>query len=247
MELIEERHELSTALEDYLETIFELVRDQKFARVKDIAKARGVRSASVSPAMKRLAELGMIRYVRREYIDLTPEGEHEARRIYARHQVLTRFFRDILKVPAKISEVDACEMEHSLSNVSMDHLVMFFEFLEACPEVSQLLSRFHGCSLIRNDVPECEIPCESKKKRICAREETIKSLKELQPGERGRVTRVDGVGAIRQRLLDMGIMPDLLIELERVSPAGDPIWIKFQGSQLSLRRKEAESVLVAIE
>jgi DtxR family Mn-dependent transcriptional regulator len=55
MELIEERHELSTALEDYLETIFELVRDQKFARVKDIAKARGVRSASVSPAMKRLA------------------------------------------------------------------------------------------------------------------------------------------------------------------------------------------------
>ena len=72
--------ELTGALEDYLETIYELVRDHKFARVRDIAKARGVRAASVSPAMKRLSDLGLIRYVRREYIDLTEQGEEEARK-----------------------------------------------------------------------------------------------------------------------------------------------------------------------
>ena len=85
---------LTSALEDYLETIFELVRDQKLARVKDIARARGVKSGSVTPAMKRLSELGLIKYVQREYIDLTPDGEIEARRIYAKHQILSRFFEE---------------------------------------------------------------------------------------------------------------------------------------------------------
>jgi len=138
---------LSSALEDYLETIFILVRDNKFARVKDIAKARGVRSASVSPAMRRLAELELIKYVQREYIDLTPKGEVEARRIYARHRVLIRFFEEILGVPAEVAREDACSMEHSLSDVSMDHLVRFFEFLGACPEGEGLIGRFRNCSL----------------------------------------------------------------------------------------------------
>ena len=68
------RDSLSGSLEDYLETIYELVRDKKLARVKDIANRRGVRSASVTPAMKRLAELGLIEYVEREYIDLSEDG-----------------------------------------------------------------------------------------------------------------------------------------------------------------------------
>ncbi|MCP4604697.1 MAG: hypothetical protein GY847_29950 [Proteobacteria bacterium] len=75
----------------------------------------------------------------------------------------------------------------------------------------------------------------------------MKELKDLIPGEAGRVTRIMGVGAIRQRLLDMGIMPNVFIEMERISPAGDPVWIKFEGSQISLRKKEAETVLVTAE
>jgi len=43
----------------------------------------------------------------------------------------------------------------------------------------------------------------------------------------------------------MGILPDARIDIERVAPAGDPIWIKLGGFQLSLRRKEAEVVMVA--
>ena len=88
---------LTASLEDYLETIYRLVREKRFARVRDIAQARGVKAGSVSPAMKRLAELGLIAYQQREYIGLTAEGERAARRIYARHQLLTSFFHDLLK------------------------------------------------------------------------------------------------------------------------------------------------------
>ncbi|MBM4373322.1 MAG: metal-dependent transcriptional regulator, partial [Deltaproteobacteria bacterium] len=83
--------ELTPALEDYLETIFELVQERKVARVRDIAEARSVKAGSVSPAMRRLADLGLIRYHQREFIDLTEQGEEEARRVMARHRVLRRF------------------------------------------------------------------------------------------------------------------------------------------------------------
>jgi Fe2+ transport system protein FeoA len=55
---------------------------------------------------------------------------------------------------------------------------------------------------------------------------------------------VDGSGAVRQRLLDMGILPGVTIEVERVAPAGDPLWIRLQGYQLSLRRAEAKAIAI---
>ena len=80
--------QISPAMEDYLETIYLLVGEKKVARVKDIAAERGVKPGSVSPAMKKLASMGLIRYEQREYIDLTPEGEDVARRTLARHELL---------------------------------------------------------------------------------------------------------------------------------------------------------------
>ena len=70
------------------------------------------------------------------------------------------------------------------------------------------------------------------------------SISELKPGERAIISRVKGNGPIRQRLFDMGIMPNVRIQLERVSPVGDPIWIKFDGTHVSLRLREAESIIL---
>ena len=70
------------------------------------------------------------------------------------------------------------------------------------------------------------------------------SLSLLKPGQRARITAIAGGGAIRQRLLDIGFLPATAIAIERVAPAGDPIWVRLQGSQISLRRREADTVLV---
>lgn len=72
------------------------------------------------------------------------------------------------------------------------------------------------------------------------------SLSMQKPGSKIRVVKISGEGAIRQRLLDMGIIPDVTIEIERVAPTGDPIWVKLQGFHLSLRKKEADSVEVVL-
>jgi len=75
----------------------------------------------------------------------------------------------------------------------------------------------------------------------------VRSISTLRPGEKGVIKRVDGRGAIRQRLLDMGILPNVTIQVERVAPAGGPIWVRLSNLQLSLRRSEANAVLVTAE
>jgi len=235
---------LTNALEDYLETVFELVRDRKVARVKDIAKARGVRAGSVTPAMHRLAELGLIEYVEREYIDLTPAGEKAARRVYARHQVLSRFFQHVLGTPEETAQEDACAMEHSLSDEGMDHLVRFLEFMQVCPDAQAFLAAFHDCTRLTKGPDACSGTCQRRSRRRGMRAAKLPSIADLRPGQRARIAIVDGGGAIRQRLLDMGLLPDVQVEIQRMAPAGGPVWIKFEGTQLTLRRNEARAVLV---
>ena len=91
---------LTPSLEDYLETIYLLQQGTSEARVRDIATARDVKASSVSPALKRLADMGYLSYIQRESIRLTETGKIAARRIYARHVLLFQFFHDILGMPA---------------------------------------------------------------------------------------------------------------------------------------------------
>ena len=240
---------LSPSLEDYLETIYQLVQEGHFARVKDIARSRAVKPGSVSPALKKLSDLGLVKYVQREYVGLTPEGEREARRVFSRHTVLTRFFHEILHMGPLAAEEQACSMEHSLSNEGMDRLVRFFEFLVVCPvKGADLVEMFRCCPLVhghRSDSqPLCQQECVTGVlSQINDGGESL-NVGQLTPGQRGKVMHVNADAAVRQRLLDMGILPNTLVEVERLAPNGDAIWVRLDGSQLALQRQEAEAVQV---
>ena len=71
------------------------------------------------------------------------------------------------------------------------------------------------------------------------------TLNTLQPGEHGIVDRVDSTQSrFRERLLEMGLTKGTSIEMVRFAPMGDPIEISVRGYRLSLRRVEAEAVIV---
>ena len=71
------------------------------------------------------------------------------------------------------------------------------------------------------------------------------NISNLRPGEEGKVSQVRAKGAVRQRLLDMGLLPDVVIRVERLAPTGDPVWISLKGSQIAIRRNEAKAVLIS--
>ena len=103
--------------EDYLEQILMLLEQKGHARSIDIAMGLNVSKPSVSVAMKKLRENGYITMGEDNCISLTDKGYAIARRIYDRHQILTRFFVQ-LGVPEDIALEDACRIEHDISEES---------------------------------------------------------------------------------------------------------------------------------
>ncbi len=75
-------------------------------------------------------------------------------------------------------------------------------------------------------------------------EKKARSLNDLEIGEKGVITRVQGKGELHRRLLDMGVVPATVVEVKRVAPLGDPIEVRVRGYHLSLRREEAKKILV---
>lgn len=72
----------------------------------------------------------------------------------------------------------------------------------------------------------------------------VRTLKDLIPGEKGRITSIIGNGSIRRRILEMGLVPGVDVVMERYAPLGDPVEIKSQGFHLSLRKEEAETIIL---
>jgi ferrous iron transport protein A len=71
------------------------------------------------------------------------------------------------------------------------------------------------------------------------------NLKEMQPGERGRVLGFEEGGrAYRRKLLSLGLTPGVEFQVLRVAPLGDPVEVKVRGSNLSLRKDEAAALQV---
>ena len=70
------------------------------------------------------------------------------------------------------------------------------------------------------------------------------TLASLKPGDKAAVVKIEGAGAIRRRLLDMGAVAGTLIEIERIAPFGGPIAVKIRGYRLTLRKDEAERIKV---
>ena len=71
-----------------------------------------------------------------------------------------------------------------------------------------------------------------------------KSLDALIPGESGKIVRVTGDGALKRRLVDMGLVTGTLVKVIKYAPLGDPIEIKVKNFNLSLRKKEAATIEV---
>lgn len=72
----------------------------------------------------------------------------------------------------------------------------------------------------------------------------MKNLKEAQIGETVRVVKLHGEGAIKRRIMDMGLTKGVEVYIRKVAPLGDPIEVTVRGYELSLRKADAEMIEV---
>ena len=125
--------ELSASLEDYLETIFFLSREEGSARPKDIAERMKVRAASVTGALKALAERELVNYAPYASVTLTDEGREIGGGIAVKHEALLHFFTQVLGIEGAEAEEFACSMEHTIPDHILQRFVRFAEYTEKCP------------------------------------------------------------------------------------------------------------------
>ena len=70
------------------------------------------------------------------------------------------------------------------------------------------------------------------------------TLKEVKCGQTVKVKKIEGAGAVRRRIMDMGITKGSKIYVRKVAPLGDPIEVNIRGYELTLRKYDAEMIVV---
>jgi len=143
-------------IEDYLEAIYNISKNKGVARTTDIAKALGVKPASVTEMLQKLSGRGYVVYSKYGGVTLTAKGKEIGIEVKRRHDVIKKLL-EFLQVPSDIAMRDACIMEHNLSKETIEQLEKFVKFLEKCPKGKpEWLEHFKIYSKTGRFPEECE-------------------------------------------------------------------------------------------
>jgi DtxR family Mn-dependent transcriptional regulator len=125
--------DLSASQEEYICSIWEIVRAKKAARAIDISRRMGVSGPSVTTALKSLSEKGLVNYAPYDLVTLTKQGERIAEDIERRQKILRTFLVKVLSIHPLLADENAKQMEHAMSPVVLGRLTKFIEYYESCP------------------------------------------------------------------------------------------------------------------
>ncbi len=128
---------LTPAQEDYLEVIYEITEEHKVARNKEIAEKLGVTRATVTGALKTLAEKKLINYEAHGYVTLTDVGTEISKLLIDKHYLFKYFFNIILGMSEKDAVEIACRIEHSITE-------------DAFTRFKELISNIKNCKNANN-------------------------------------------------------------------------------------------------
>jgi DtxR family Mn-dependent transcriptional regulator len=129
---MKEKIKLTASSENYLKAIHSIVKENKAARVKDIAKYLNIGPSSVSEALKSLADKEIINYQPYGIITLTDLGESLAEEINTRHGIICNFLENVLLVDKESIEENASRIEYGVSEDVLEKFVRFLEFMQTC-------------------------------------------------------------------------------------------------------------------
>jgi Mn-dependent DtxR family transcriptional regulator len=112
-------------MESYLDAVLELSEAENGVRLKDIAGRIGVTKSTANAAMAVLAENGLVHHERYGQIRLTDSGREMALGIAEKHQIIKRFWGEILKIDPDTADSEACVVEHVIGNSTTDAMQKF--------------------------------------------------------------------------------------------------------------------------
>jgi DtxR family Mn-dependent transcriptional regulator len=135
-----ENNPLTHSAAHYLMTINDLRKEHGYARITDIAKHLNITAGSCSLKMKSLKKKGLVEEDKNRFLLLSEEGKKWVDLVEKNDHLFETFFRTILGVSPKQSEIDACKIEHLISPETSQKLC---DFLKYCQNNDDFIEKFH--------------------------------------------------------------------------------------------------------
>jgi DtxR family Mn-dependent transcriptional regulator len=133
---------ITVALETYLETIADLQEEQGPVMPSVLAERIGCKRSSVTSALKRLVELGLINYKPYKPVTLSDKGEEMVEKLTKYHSILAEFFIQTLLLPEEFAEEEACKLEHRVSKRVIERMKSFIEYEKQYPNKEKSFRAF---------------------------------------------------------------------------------------------------------
>ncbi|MBQ2592687.1 MAG: metal-dependent transcriptional regulator [Candidatus Riflebacteria bacterium] len=121
---------VSLALESYLEAIADIQNEQGAVSPSVLAEKMGCKRSSVTSALQRLAENGLINYHTYRPVTLSQKGKEVIESLDKYHKILANFFENVLGLEEEFSQKEACRLEHQISPKTIERIAEYVEFLD---------------------------------------------------------------------------------------------------------------------
>lgn len=153
--------ELTSSMEDYLETVYVIEKEKRVARITEISKKMQVKKSSVTNALNTLKGYELINYEPYSYITLTDKGRKLAKEILNKHEVFSELLSEVFKFSNEDSEDISCKFEHIVSCDSMKKFKAMLDFFNDNKDIKSKWISY----LEKNYIPEISnfMKCEVKK------------------------------------------------------------------------------------
>ncbi|MFW9861628.1 MAG: metal-dependent transcriptional regulator [Candidatus Thorarchaeota archaeon] len=145
---------MTKAMEQYLESIYELQQKHGSASVTDIAEMRGVKAPSVTYVLQKLKKIGLVNYERYRSVSLTTKGKEIAEHLDRAHKTIKWFFC-MIGIDEEIADDDACEFEHIANPETVEKLTQFVEWVKGAPKSPRWLEHFKEFQELGTRPEEC--------------------------------------------------------------------------------------------
>ena len=133
---------ISSGLEDYIEVLYLAQSSGDRLKASELAKKLNISRASVSEALSKLINRGLIEYKSYGEIILTPKGEKEAKKVYTKHSTIKEFFMLVLDANILEAEENACKIEHIISNDLLSKISNYTNFCKKHKDVIDLYREY---------------------------------------------------------------------------------------------------------
>jgi DtxR family Mn-dependent transcriptional regulator len=230
--------------QDYLKAIYSLTKNGDLVSTTQISQKLDVAPASVTEMLKKLSEDDFIKYEPYRGSILTVKGLREAQKVTRKHRLLERFLADTLHIGKDKVHIEACKMEHDLSDEAEESLCRFLKHPDTCSDDNKTIP---ACDLPFSSCEECIKLHNQGLEEVGRRDKNLIPIHEVKGGKFGKISFIRGEHKVLQRLLDMGLTPGTRIKVVKAAPMNGPIEVAVRGSKLALGQDIACNVFVEEE